>query len=383
MRNKLLLIFALTIISSIFSGCESGEDAPKKIIDPGDIDTFAGIGTLFGHTNEGGNANEAQIGWITGVAVDTDGNVYFTDGAANTVHKVTISNGKIHTVAGKFIGFNVSGEAFGGDGGSATEATLNTPMAVAVDGSGNMVISDAANMRLRYVTSSNNTITTITGTGDQGYTGEGDDASEATIWNPFGIATDDDGNIYFADSQNNVIRKITTSTGIITTVAGTGPAHAGFGGDGGPATEAKLHTPAGVAIDADGSLYISDSGNGRIRKVSADGTITTIAGTGASGFSGDGGPATAATFSALKGIAIDSDGNIFICDAGNNVIRKVTAADGKIQTIAGTPGSGGFAGDGSPATQAKLNNPWGVAVDSNGNVFIADTDNAAIRVVVK
>jgi trimeric autotransporter adhesin len=382
MRNKPVIILSF-IALSIFSGCESDEGKPQKTLESGDIDTFAGIGQVFGHTGEGGKANEAQIGWITGVAVDATGNVYFTDGAANTVHKVTIADGNIHTVAGKFIGFNVANQTpFAGDGGPATAATLNFPQAVAVDANSNVVIADASNMRLRYVTSSTNNISTIVGTGNQGYTGDGDQGTEATVWNPFGITTDVSGNIYFADSQNNVIRKITLATGVITTVAGLGPAHAGFSGDNGPATEAKLHTPAGVALGADGSMYISDSGNERIRKVAPDGTITTIAGIGEQGYSGDGGAATLARFRFLKGIAVDADGNVYICDAGNNVIRKITAADGKVQTIAGN-GVYSFSGDGGPATEAGLANPWGVGVDNIGNVYIADTDNAAIRVVLK
>jgi sugar lactone lactonase YvrE len=382
MRNKLAFILSF-IALSIFSGCESDDGRPQKTLESGDIDTFAGIGQVFGHTGEGGKANEAQIGWITGVAVDATGNVYFTDGAANTVHKVTIADGNIHTVAGKFIGFNVGNQTpFAGDGGLATAATLNFPQAVGVDANSNVVIADASNMRLRYVTSATNNISTIVGTGNQGYTGDGDQGTEATIWNPFGIATDASGNIYFADSQNNVIRKVTLSTGVITTVAGLGPAHAGFSGDNGPATEAKLHTPAGVAIGTDGSMYISDSGNERIRKVAPDGTITTIAGTGEQGYSGDGGAATLARFRFLKGIAVDADGNVYICDAGNNVIRKITAADGKVQTIAGN-GVYSFSGDGGPATEAGLANPWGVGVDNIGNVYIADTDNAAVRVVLK
>lgn len=371
-------------LSLAFSGCESGDQDTPKIIDPGDIDTFAGVGTVFGHTNEGGNANEAQIGWITGVGVDQDGNVYFSDGAANTIHKVTVIDGKIHTIAGKFIGFNAANPTpFAGDGGLATAAFLNVPRGVSIDGDGNVVITDAGNGRLRFVASSNDMISTVVGNGNQGYEGDGEQATEASVWNPAGVATDDGGNIYFADSQNNVIRKVTKSTGLITTVAGIGPNDAGFSGDNGPATEAALSTPQGVAIGPDGSLYISDSGNRRIRKVAPDGTISTIAGNGADGFSGDGGPATSAEFSNMSGIALDSDGNVYICDAGNSVIRKITVADGKIQTIAGTPGSAGFSGDGEPATQARLSNPSGVAVDAKGNVFIADTDNAAIRVIVK
>jgi sugar lactone lactonase YvrE len=382
MRNKLPFIFSFVVLS-IFSGCESDEGEPQKTLESGDIDTFAGIGKVFGHTGDGGKANEAQIGWITSIAIDAAGDIYFTDAAANTVHKVTITDGNIHTIAGEFIGFNSNNQTpFAGDGGLATAATLNVPQAVGVDADGNVVIADAANERIRYVASPNSIISTVAGMGLQGYTGDGEDATEATLWNPFGIATDASGDIYFADSQNNVIRKITLSTGVITTVAGIGPDQAGFSGDNGPATEAKLHTPVGVAFGADGSMYISDSGNERIRKIAPDGTITTFAGTGEQGYSGDGGAATLAQFHFLRGIAVDADGNVYICDAGNSVVRKITAADGKIQTIAGN-GIYSFSGDGGPATEAGLAGPYGVCVDKLGNVYIADTDNSAIRVVLK
>jgi hypothetical protein len=384
MRTRLLFVLSFVTLSSIFSGCDVGEDTvAQKILSSGDIDTFAGVGGVGGHSGEGGLANEAQLSWVVGVAVDQAGNVYLADGATNTIHKVTISDGKIRTIAGTFIGFNTNNPTpFSGDGGLATSANIHFPQALTVDASGNVIIADAANMRIRYVTATNNIITTAAGTGNQGYSGDGDDATDAKIWNPYGVATDAAGNIYFADSQNNAIRKITLSTGVITTIAGLGPDNAGFSGDNGPATSAKLDMPLGIAIDSDGAIYIADNGNARVRKVSLNGTITTIAGTGATGYSGDGAAATSATFNSMKGIAVDVDKNVYICDAGNNVIRKITVANGNIQTIAGT-GAKGFSGDGGPATEATLSNPWGVAVDATGNVFIADSDNSVVRVVLK
>jgi streptogramin lyase len=219
------------------------------------------------------------------------------------------------------------------------------------------------------------------GPGLSGYSGDNADASESKMWNPQALTHDNDGNIYIADTQNNAIRLVNRSTGKITTIAGLGPNNSGFSGDNGPADLAALNSPRGIAVDADGNIYISDAGNNRIRKIS-NGVITTIAGTGAAGYTGDNGPATNATFASLKGLAIDSDNNLYIADAGNNVIRMIEATSGNIHTVAGD-GTYGFGGDGGPATQAHLANPHNVAVDQDGNLYIADTDNSAVRKVIR
>ena len=328
------------------------------------IDTFAGRPAFV----DGGPAVEADLYNPAGVAVDGAGNLYIADASNNGIRKVD-STGTITTIAG-------TGElGFSGDGGPAVEADLYNPASVAVDSAGNVYISDTDNQRIRKVDSTG-TITTIAGTGEVGFSGDGGPAVEAELRNPYGVAVDSAGNVYIADAGNQRIRKV-DSTGTITTIAGTG--EVGFSGDGGAAVEAELYNPEGVAVDSAGNVYIGDAGNQRIRKVDSTGTITTIAGTGEYGFSGDGGPAAAARLAFPHSVAVDGAGNLYIADTGNRRIRKVDST-GTITTIAGT-GEVGFSGDGGPAVEAELRNPYGVAVDSAGNVYIADTRNQRIRKV--
>jgi sugar lactone lactonase YvrE len=220
------------------------------------------------------------------------------------------------------------------------------------------------------------TITTIAGTGGYGGSGDGGPATSAQLWDPRGVAVDSDGNIYIADPGNYRIRKV-DSSGNITTFAGNGTP--GYSGDGESATSAQLNNPNGIAVDSLGNIYIADQYNYRIRKVDSDGKITTIAGNGTPGYSGDGGPATSAQLYNPSGVAVDSDGNIYIADNNNYRVRKVDSS-GKITTFAGT-GTAGYSGDGGPATLAQLNWPYGVAVDSVGNIYIADRSNNRIRKV--
>ena len=222
-------------------------------------------------------------------------------------------------------------------------------------------------------------ITTYAGNGIAGYAGDGGPATSAQLKPPEDVDVDSSGNIYIADTQNQRIRKVDAATGIIQTVAGTGSA--GYNGDGGPATSAQLKAPSGVAIDSSGNIYIADTQNFRIRKVdAATGIIQTVAGTGVAGYSGDGGPATSAQIKNPAVVAVDASGNIYIADTLNHRIRKVDAATGIIQTVAGT-GVAGYSGDGGPATSAQIKNPAVVAVDASGNIYIGDTDNHRIRKV--
>jgi RHS repeat-associated protein len=264
---------------------------------------------------------------------------------------------------------------FSGDGGPAKEAQLYSPWDVTLDGEGNIYITDLGNHCIRKV-DTNGFINTMAGTGESGFSGDGGPASEAQLDLPWDVAVDAKGNIYIADYGNNRIRKVDTS-GIINTIAGTGVW--GFSGDGGPASEAQLNSPTGVAVDAEGNIYISDYGNNRIRKVDTSGIINTIAGTGVWGFSGDGGPATEAQFNSLYRVAVDVRGNIYLTDYRNHRIRKVDTS-GVINTVAGT-GEMGFNGDGGPATEAQINSPKGVSVDASGNIYIADQGNNRIRKV--
>lgn len=279
------------------------------------------------------------------------------------------------TAVGVYPGF----PGFVGDTNAATAAELNTPISIALDSSGNLYIADSANNRIRKVTKSTGKITTIAGTGAGAYpdTGDGGSATSATLTTPYGVAVDSSGNVYIADFLGQVVRKV-NSSGTISTYAGTNIF--GYSGDGGQAPNAQLNRPFGLAVDSAGNLYIADSNNYCVRKVDTNQNISTVAGVCTSqGFSGDGGDATKAKMTTPYGIALDNAGNLYIADSGNNRIRKVS--NGIITTIAGSSGSVGFSGDGGLATAAKLNRPFGVSVDSSGNVFISDYGNYRIRLV--
>jgi len=331
------------------------------------ISTFAGNGTR-GYCCDGGPATSAELFWPSGVAFDSSGNTYIADSSNNRIRKVFL-NGTIITFAGNGTG------GYSGDGGPATSAQLRYPTGVAVDSSGNVFIADANNNRVRKVFP-NGTIVTIAGNGTAGYSGDGGPATSAELYDPFGVAVDSSGNVFIADSSNNRIREVFLN-GTIVTFAGNGTA--GYSGDGGPATSAQLYFPYGVAVDSSGNVFIADTYNNRIREVFLNGTITTFAGNGTHGYSGDGGPATSAELHIPSGMAVDSSGNLFIADQGNNRIREVFL-NGTIVTIAGN-GTAGYSGNGGPATSAKLNSPTGVAIDSSGNIYIADTYNMVIRKV--
>jgi uncharacterized protein (TIGR03437 family) len=267
---------------------------------------------------------------------------------------------------------------FAGDGGAATSAELSIPWGIAVDKSGNIYIADEVNVRVRMVSASG-TITTVAGDGTGGYTGDGSAATSAELSYDAAVAVDSSGNVYVADSNNQVVRKFAVG-GTITTVAGSNSSGAGFSGDGAAATSAQLNLPMGLALDSAGNLYIADSNNNVIRKVATSGTITTVAGNTLVGYLGDGGLATNAILQDPRAVTLDAAGNLYIADSLNHVVRKVTG-DGRIATIAGIGGQGGFSGDGGPATQAELYYPDGLAVDSVGNLYIADSLNNRIRVV--
>ena len=337
----------------------------------GNILTVAGNG-VQGYSGDGGQAMSAKINYPAGVAVDSSGNIYIADDLNQRIRKVTASTGVITTVAG-------NGTAgYSGDGSAATSAEINSPAGVAVDSSGNIYIADTSNNRIRKVTISTGKISTVAGNGTAGFYGDGGAATSAMLSSPYGVAVDANGNIYIADYSNQRIRKV-TSTGIISTVAGNGTQ--GYSGDGGAATSAELNNPEGVALDSSGNIYIADRWNNRIRLVTiSTGKITTAAGSGPWGYTGDGGPATSAKLTYPDGVAVDAYGNIYIADSGNSAIRKVFAFDGTITTIAGN-GTSGYSGDGGPALNAKLNFPPGVALDVAGNIYIADGSNERVRAV--
>ncbi|SEG69868.1 NHL repeat-containing protein [Bryocella elongata] len=267
---------------------------------------------------------------------------------------------------------------YSGDGGAAVSATLASPSAVAYDSSGNLFVADAANHVIREVLASNGKIQTVAGTGVEGYSGDGGAATSAQLDTPTGIAVDTSGNLYIADSHNHRVRLV--SGGTITTIAGTGAA--GFSGDGAAATSAQLNMPHGVAVDASGNVYIADTNNFRVRKLSS-GNITTIAGTGEQNFAGDAGAATAAALDSPVAVAVDGAGNVYVADLHNQRIRAINTS-GVISTVVGSGAlsfAGGFGGDGSSATAAALSRPSGVSVDAAGNLYIADSNNQRIRAV--
>jgi sugar lactone lactonase YvrE len=282
-------------------------------------------------------------------------------------------DGTISTVAGSY---NL-GAGYTGDGGLATSAQLNVPVGVVFDVAGNLYIADYNNNVVRKVNKSG-TITTFAGNGTQGYSGDGESATSAELYNPSGLAVDASGNLYIADDGNSVIRKV-DPTGAISTVAGNHSLGAGYGGDGGPATSAQLNKPLGVSLDSTGNLYIADTANNVVRRINLSGTISTVAGSFAAGagYSGDGGPATKAQLNFPFAVAFDSAGGIYIADAHNNVVRKVLPS-GVIITFAGN-GTASYDGDGGAATNAGLYYPFGLAIDATGSVYISDYNNYVVR----
>jgi sugar lactone lactonase YvrE len=330
----------------------------------GIITTVAGGGS----GGDGGPATNANVNPY-GVAVDASGNLFIADTGDQRIRKVS-TNGIITTVAGNGAG------SYSGDGGPATNASLNAPYGVAVDASGNLFIADNLNSCIRKV-STNGIITTVAGNGTWGYSGDGGPATNAQLHFPDGVAVDASGNLFIADSGNQRIRRVDTN-GIITTVAGNGSG--GYSGDSGAATKASLHAPYHMAVDASGNLFIADLYNSRVRKVSTSGIITTVAGNGTWGYSGDGGAATNASLADPVGVAVDASGNLFIADYTKGRIRMVST-DGIITTVAGN-GSASYSGDGGKAISASLYYPHDVAVDASDNLFIADTYNNRIRKVI-
>ena len=340
---------------------DSANHRIRRVAPDGIITTIAGTGE-FGSDGDGGPATTARLNRPTGVAVDEFGNLYISGGSR--VRKVSPS-GTITTVAGG--GFDQE------DGALATGAFV-IPRSLFLDDFGDLYFIDWGD-RIRKITS-DGVINTVAGNGTAGFSGDGGPATDAQLYLPAGIAVDAFGNIYIADSQNHRIRRVTPDGRILTAV-GTG--EASFTGDGGLATGARLSSPSGVAVDGFGNVYIAESR--RIRKVMLDGTITTVVGGGAGGLIPDGGPATAGALSNPNDVVVDAFGNLYIADSGSSTrsVRKV-GPDGTITTIAGT-GEGGFNGDGIPATTARLNRPSGVALDTSGNLYIADQINGRIRKV--
>ena len=344
---------------------DPGNHRVRRIDTAGVISTIAGTGEE-GFGGDGGPATDAQLGYPAGVAVDAAGNLYLADVVNHRVRRIDTA-GVISTIAG------TGEEGFGGDGGPATDAQLNYPAGVAVDGAGKVYVADVGNQRLRRIDTAG-VISTIAGTGQSGFSGDGGPATDAALSYLRGVAVDAAGNVYVADERNQRVRRIDTA-GVISTIAGTG--QSGFSGDGGPATDAQLFYPAGVAVDAAGNVYVADELNQRVRRIDTAGVISTIAGTGEEGFGGDGGPATEAQLNYPTGVAVDAAGNVYVTDERNHRVRRIDTA-GVISIFAGT-GEEGFSGDGGPATDATLSYPVSLAVDAAGNLYLAGYESNRVR----
>jgi TonB family protein len=302
------------------------------------------------------------------VAIDAADNLYIAEAYGGRIRKVTPS-GAITFVVG------TGTPGFSGDGGPAASAQLRNPFDIAIDVAGNLFIADSGNSRIRKV-AADGVITTVAGNGTTGFSGDGGPAIGAKLNNPRGIAIDATGNLYISDTGNARIRKVAT-TGVITTISGNGTT--AIPGEDGPAIQAKLRSPYGVVLDKAGNLYFAEMGGQRVRRISTDGQITTVAGNGTRGSSGDGRPATAAQFQGPLGVALDTMDNLYIAEADGYRIRQMTK-DGIISTIAGN-GTRGSGGDGGPPLGAQLDSPLRVAVGSSGNLYIVDAGAQRLRVI--
>jgi sugar lactone lactonase YvrE/predicted secreted protein len=353
-----------TLLSAIATGSLS-------VLNPGEINTVAGV-TDWLYGGDGVLATNAPIFLPMGVALDGNGNLYLADANNDRIRKVNAQTGLISTIAGN----GTSGYA--GDGGPATSAMISNPAGLALDGAGNLYFADSRNDIIRRVDAISGIITTVAGTPQvNGYAGNGQAATSALLSRPEGVSLDAAGDLFIADTGNHMIREVSAATGKISTVAGTGAA--GFNGDNILATNAELNGPWSVSLGADGTLYIADTTNQRVREVNAStGMITTIAGTGIQGFSGDGAAATSAQLNAPVAVLLDPAGNLYIADSGNNRIRQVSAATANMQTLSGTS-TQGFSGDGGPANVATMYGPYSLFFDQSGNLLFADMFNNRVR----
>jgi gliding motility-associated-like protein len=338
------------------------------------ITTIAGTPGVAGNKGEGGIASSAFLAKPYGIGVDDNGNIYIGDWFNWSVRKIS-NTGIITTFAG---GAGISNSS--GDGGPALNTWFNVISDIDFDSEGNIYLMELGGPRVRKINKLG-IITTVAGNGTTGSSnidrqGDGGPATMAPLYDPNSIAIDKDGNIFIVEPAKNSIRKV-NKAGIISTIAGLGFYNSGYTGDGGPASLAKMNSPIDIAVDKNGNLFIAELGNHIIRKIDASGIITTFAGTGVKGYSGDGGPAIKAKLNRPFGVAVDNAGNVYIAEDSNHVIRKVSA-NGIITTIGGT-GVEGYSGDGGPAIKARLTVPERLCVDNDGNIYFTDWVNHTVR----
>ncbi len=354
MKNiKVHLTIILTALSS--SACHNDKgSAPSPSIPTGTVTTFAGSG-VQGGTNA--NATAASFYYPFGIASDASGNIYVGDQSSQLIRKIT-PNGTVSTLAGSYL-------ATGANNATGTSATFFNPGGVAVDASGNVYVADVDNNQIRKITSGG-LVTTLAGNTTPGSNNANGIA--ASFRGPYGVAVDASGNVYVADTGNNLIRKITPS-GDVTTLAGSGNPDS----TNGTGTAASFNNSYGIAVDASGNVYVADSGNNLIRKITPTGKVTTLAGSGvASDLDGTG---IAAAFYNPRGIALDASGNIYVADTDNQLIRKVTSV-GVVTTLAG---SGQLGNNNGQGTNASFRYPLGITADHSGYLYVADVNNSLIR----
>lgn len=360
---------ALLVVSAALTTLALTAGAAGAVESPDTISRVTGTGAQT-FSGDGGPATAATVNLPRDTAVGPDGAIYIADTYNQRIRRIDPVTGIITTVAG------TGGTAYNGDNRPATEAALKWPHDVTVGDDGTVYVADSAHHRVRRIDPVTGTITTILGTGGAGIGADGVLGTKSALKNPKSVALYG-GAVYVADLSNRV-RRLDLTTGIVTTVAGTGVA--GYSGNGGLATSARLDSPQRIAIDSVGTIYIADAGNDSVRRVDGTtGVITTVAGQGVAGYSGDGGLGTSARLRTPRGVALDGDGTLYIADSGNHRIRKLDLTTGVITLLAG--GSRGFSGDGGPASAARFYNPRGLTVDPQGRLIIADTFNSVVRVI--
>ena len=339
--------------------------------EPGKIQTYVGTGEQ-GYAGDGGPADQAVCTEPFMCDFDSAGNLFYSESRNNVIRRVDKATGIITTVAG-------TGEAGNsGDGGPATQATMREPYSLQVDrANGDIYIVDRLSAVIRKVDGATGIISTVAGTGEQGYSGDGGPGNQAMFREPNDCFLDGKGGLLIADIQDQRIRRLDLATGIIITFAGNGEKERS--GDGKPALEASIMGARAVCMDSKGNTYVAEREGNGVRKVDANGIMSTVAGTGERGYEGDGGPALTATWGSPKALRCDAQDNVIVVDTENHAIRRIDAATGIVTTIAG--GRLGGEGDGGPATEAGLDRPHGCGIDAQGNIFVADSNNHRVRVV--